>query len=470
MISTQEKALANAVSCRVGEGLELVASLLSATRFQVVFELHAPSFEIRMSEVLPELKVCIAGRPVYNGRAVVSKLINKGEALICEATLQQAWVEGGIPPLTAGQGQLRAGFEEFMQQWQKNYRIRPDYKLVVADMQCWLTDLKLWSEHLEIGFSSLPPAERLGLEREVVCELAESTTPVLNLLFEKFEETCRRIDPELEPAHEAYCRRQLHPLLMASPFMHRIFTKPLGYAGDYEMVNMIVRDPCEGGSLFAKLLNVFILSQVPAVAHRNRVTYLTGKLAEETQRCRLNGKQARILNFGCGPAREAQDFLAENSLSDNAAIDLLDFDDEALAYVARVLGDIKSEHRRRTMLKPVKKSVQQVLRHVGRPAQEREEYDFIYCAGLFDYLNNRTCRNLVAHFYDHLAPGGLLVATNVELQHPIRKIMEHIYEWRLIYRDAKGLAALGSSLPPADSVSVRTEAAAGNIFLEVRKT
>ena len=58
---------------------------------------------------------------------------------------------------------------------------------------------------------------------------------------------------------------------MASPFMHRIFAKPLGYAGDYEMVNMILRDPCEGSSLFAKLLNVFILSQVPAVADRKSV-------------------------------------------------------------------------------------------------------------------------------------------------------------------------------------------------------
>src|SRR2546422_636133 len=113
---------------------------------------------------------------------------------------------------------------------------------------------------------------------------------------------------------------------MSSPFMHRIYVKPLGYAGDYEMVNMILRDPCEGGSLFAKLLNVFILSQVPATAHRNRVTYLTQKLVEETLRAARSGKTARVLNLGCGPAKEVQDFLSQHELSEQAQFELIDFD------------------------------------------------------------------------------------------------------------------------------------------------
>jgi extracellular factor (EF) 3-hydroxypalmitic acid methyl ester biosynthesis protein len=205
------------------------------------------------------------------------------------------------------------------------------------------------------------------------------------------------------------------------------------------------------------------------VAHRNRVSYLTQKILEETNRCCQAGRPTRILNFGCGPAKEVQDFIAQYAQSDHAQFDLLDFDEKALAYLEPLLNQIKTQHRRRTVLRPRKKSVQQVLRQVGKPVEASGQYDFVYCAGLFDYLNNRTCRSLVAHFYDLLAPGGLLMATNVESQHPIRNIMDHIYEWRLIYRDAKGLAALAPDPLLAEAVSVRTEAAAGNIFLEVRK-
>lgn len=34
--------------------------------------------------------------------------------------------------------------------------------------------------------------------------------------------------------------------MLCSPFAYRAYHKPLGYAGDYEMVNMIARDPYEG--------------------------------------------------------------------------------------------------------------------------------------------------------------------------------------------------------------------------------
>lgn len=469
MTATQNKTSDNLVSCRDSQGLELHASLLRLTRFQVVFEVHGPVFVLRMSEVLQDFKILIGGRSVYFGRAVVSNLITMDGGLICEAALQESWVEAEILPLASGQKSLRVGFENFMQQWEKVYKVMPEFKVVIADMQTFMSDLRLWLEQVGLSIRSLPPADRLQAERDAVRELEQSTTSALCVLFEKFEETCRGIVPEQEPAHGAFCRRQLHPLLMASPFMHRIFAKPLGYAGDYEMVNMILRDPCEGGSLFAKLLNVFILSQVPAVAHRNRVAYLTQKLIEETHRCFQSGRKARILNFGCGPAKEVQDFLAEHSLSDHSQFELLDFDDDALAYVSRVMDEIKSKHRRRTVLKPVKKSVQQVLRQVGKPVHEAGQYDFIYCAGLFDYLSNRTCKSLVGLFNDMLAPEGLLVVTNVENQHPIKSIMEHVFEWRLICRSPKELAALAPERASADAPSVQMDESGGNIFLELRK-
>jgi extracellular factor (EF) 3-hydroxypalmitic acid methyl ester biosynthesis protein len=69
------------------------------------------------------------------------------------------------------------------------------------------------------------------------------------------------VDDEFRSVHRIFGRRQLHPMLLCSPFLYRTFAKPLGYAGDYEMINMIMRDPLEGGSLYAKIINLWFLQQ-----------------------------------------------------------------------------------------------------------------------------------------------------------------------------------------------------------------
>jgi extracellular factor (EF) 3-hydroxypalmitic acid methyl ester biosynthesis protein len=458
------------VACQNSQGLGLQASLLRFTRHVAVFEVYSQAVVLRMSEVLTDFKIVLNDRPVYAGRAVISNLVPTGTVLVCEAALQEeGWVDVNLFSLASQQKELRAGFEGFFRQWEKIYKVRPDYKVVIADLQTFMSDLRLWLEQVELGIRSLPSTDRLQAERDVVEELQPSTTAALGHFFEKFEVTARGIDDGLGPVHGAFCRRQLHPLLMSSPFMHRIYVKPLGYAGDYEMVNMILRDPCEGGSLFAKLLNVFILSQVPATAHRNRVTYLTERLIEETLRVARLGRTLRVLNLGCGPAKEVQNFLTDHQVSEQAQFELIDFDEETLMHTGQVLDRIKSKHQRRTPVKLVRKSVHQILKQVGKPRQESQEYDFIYCAGLFDYLSNRTCKSLLNYFYDFLAPGGLLVATNVEGQNPIRNIMEYMFEWHLIYRSSKEFGALAPDRAPADGVSLKTEGSGGNIFLEARK-
>jgi extracellular factor (EF) 3-hydroxypalmitic acid methyl ester biosynthesis protein len=451
------------------QGVDLQATLLRYSRFQAVFEISGSPGALRNSEVLQDFKIVSQGHPIYSGRAVISNLVSTGVMLVCEAALDDSWVDANVAALATGQAALREGFDNFLSQWQKIYRISPDYKVVIADLQTFLADLRLWLDQVELGVRSLPSADRNEAERRVVSDLAPSTTPALEYFFEKFEVAARGVEEGLAPAHAALCRRQLHPLLMASPFMHRIYSKPLGYAGDYEMVNMILREACEGSSLFGKLLNVFILNQIPAVAHRNRVTYLTRKLVEETNRVFQTGRPARILNLGCGPAREVQAFLSDHELSDHAQFELLDFDEETIAHVRQNLEDIKNRNHRRTAIKLIKKSVQQLIKQAGRPRASGEEYDFIYCAGLFDYLNDKICKTVLGLFYELLAPGGLIVATNVEGQNPIRNVMEYIFEWHLIYRSSEQFRKVVPDGVPPDAVSVLTESSAGNIFLEIRK-
>ena len=460
----------NIVVCRTNQGIGIRGGITRLTRHAVAFEVYNPSFVLQASEVLQQFSIFLGDRQIYSGRAVIASVINTGTTIVCEATLDESSLDLAAVRSGAGDAsELRAGFEQFLRDWGKNYKIRAEFKVLLTDIQSFLMDLRIWMERVELGIKSLPAAERAEAERQAARDLTAIAMPAVGALFEKFEEATHDIAEDLQPAHRAFCRRLLHPYLLCSPFMNRIFVKPLGYAGDYEMVSMILRDPYEGGSLYAKILNAFILSQAPAVAHRNRITFLTKKLIEETNRKAQLGQRARIFNIGCGPAMEIQNFLREHPLSNRAQFTLLDANDETLLVIGQTLEEIKGKNHRQTPVKLVKKSVQQLLKQAYKPTADGPEFDFIYCAGLFDYLPDFICEKLLETFYNRLAPGGLLVATNVDPYNPIKNIMDYIFEWHLIYRTGKELGALAPKQAPPEAVSITAEPTSSNVFIEVRK-
>src|SRR5260221_11124810 len=113
-------------------------------------------------------------------------------------------------------------------------------------------------------------------------------------------------------------------------------------------------------------------------------------------------------------------------LSDHAEFTLLDFNEESLPYTRTSLEDARRRQNRATRIQLVRKSVAQVIKAGMRNVTA--EYDVVYCAGLFDYLPDRVCQQLLNMFYGMLAPGGLLLATNVDPSNPIRTIMGSIFE------------------------------------------
>lgn len=258
--------------------------------------------------------------------------------------------------------------------------------------------------------------------------------------------------------------------MMCSPFAYRTYQKPLGYAGDYEMVNMIMRNPHEGSSLYAKIVNLWFLSQFPARAHRNRIQYLKERLIEETTRLARKNRPIRIFNLGCGPASEIQEFLTQTKICDAAQFTLVDFNEETVLHVGRVLDEIKGRLHRKTTIAIQKKSVHYILKEVAKTGgASRQEYDLVYCAGLFDYLPDSVCKQLNNILYDWLAPEGLLIATNVEACKPFRNMLEFVLDWHLIYRDETRGSFLVPERAPAQNRCVKKDPTEVNVFIEVRK-
>lgn len=456
-------------------GTEIQATLLRLTPHIAVFEIYTSVPAIRASEVFTELKIVVRNRTIYKGRAVVRSLLDVGSRFVCEVELEKtAWVPAEISAKSFTGDKLVGEFNSFLQEWQNTYRVVPEFKVVIADMQTYLTELQLWLDQTEMNIRASIPAGT-AIENSLVNQLAEPVIRSIDVFIDQFEAIATRLDAELHPVHRAYLRRHLHSLLLSAPFADRAFRKPLGYAGDYEMVDMMLRTPDDAGSLFTKIINVWLLGQAPAQAHRNRVSYLHEKLITEGMRAQSKGKGMRVYNLGCGPAVEVQQFIQNCDFAKLAHFTLVDFNEETLRYLKGRLIEIQKKSGRGASVEIVQKSVQRVLKESLKSARRlsEEQFDFVYCAGLFDYLTQPVCKQVMNFLYDLVAPGGLLLATNVSdvmnSSRPFRYSMEYILDWHLIYRNRQSLAELAPQLAVPDDVVVIAESTGVNVFIEVRK-
>ncbi|MBI4525245.1 MAG: hypothetical protein HY695_15690, partial [Deltaproteobacteria bacterium] len=199
------------IVCRTGQGYEVRATPLRITRHVVAFEVYNPYSILQLSEVLREFRIIVNDRLIYSGRATVSNLVNTGIMLVCEATLDEAWLDVDLFALITQPKKLQADFANFLREWGRIRIILPKYKVVLADMQNYFMDLRRWLEQVELGIRSSPSGDRLKLEREVIHELAPTILPSIDSLFARFEEAADEVDKDLQPFHRTYARRQLHP-------------------------------------------------------------------------------------------------------------------------------------------------------------------------------------------------------------------------------------------------------------------
>jgi extracellular factor (EF) 3-hydroxypalmitic acid methyl ester biosynthesis protein len=456
------------IKCRNSQGLEVQANLLRLTRYSVVFEVYNPYSILQLSEVLSDFRILANKRLIYRGKAVVSNLLNTGLVLVCEATLEDGWQEVDFLSGVTGETDLGVQFASFMDDWKSANKVNDAFKISVADMSSALTGVQHWMGGIDVGIRSTATRRRDDLEREIFTSIQQRVIEEVIPAMESFEEVASTVTEEEVPSHKSYIRRELHPIVLCSPFLFRTYTKPLGYAGDYEMVNMMLRDPYEGASSFAKILNYAMLNTEPVVAHRNRIDYLVDMLDKEATK-RVGRTRSRAFNLGCGPAEEVRRFLQDHDSSDLMEFDLLDFNPETLEYTRERLDKVRMGMTRNTQLKFIPRSVHQILKAAAQPGgdPELQNYDVVYCAGLFDYLSQRVGKRLVEFFCSIAKPGGLVVVTNVADSNPRKAWMEYLMEWNLIYRGKEEMLDLVPHGLAVKRIEVKPDSTGVNLFLEI---
>ena len=132
-----------------------------------------------------------------------------------------------------------------------------------------------------------------------------------------------------------------------------------------------------------------------------------------------------MLSLACGSAQGVIEIMAEYK-SRGIVVEtlLVDLDQTALDYAQRMAEKYGVEDR----IKTVKTNV---LR-AGKIVRDNEP-DIVEMVGLLDYLPQRTASELIKKIYASMTKGVLLVANinyNIE-----RSFVQHVVNWRMIYRD-----------------------------------
>jgi hypothetical protein len=119
--------------------------------------------------------------------------------------------------------------------------------------------------------------------------------------------------------------------------------------------------------------------------------------------------KTRVFNLACGPAVEVGRFLREHEESDLTEFDLLDFNAETLEYTRERLTEARMSAGRETTAAflPALGEPDPPRRRQGDTDEELNNYDIVYCAGLFDYLSQRVCQRLVDLFCKMAKTGRL---------------------------------------------------------------
>lgn len=270
-------------------------------------------------------------------------------------------------------------------------------------------------------------------------------------------------DPSsLEAGFGAHVFRETFPIFMASATLARCYTKPRGYADDWETLERIHRDEPEGDGRLGPLVDRWFLSRPICRTRRNSRDWMTALLSAVARAAQESGHSLAVTSLASRAAPELFDAMAEPVGAMSATC--VDGDPEALRAAA--------EHARR---RGVESSASFVTANVLRVARGEATLSLppqglVYALGLWEYVEDDDVVRTLDWAHGALEPGGLFVATNLAAGGADALFMEHVLEWRVTgrteaqLRDLVGRSRFGRG-ESAQETEVMPDAEGGTLFV-----
>lgn len=238
------------------------------------------------------------------------------------------------------------------------------------------------------------------------------------------------------------------PALSPATMQGFALSKPHGYAGDFEIIDMFYREHISPDPMLANW-DRFIQRSAGAKAVRNRKNYFHDLLNQHAARqCPL-----RVLNVASGPGRCIFEWLSTHPEA-RVSIDCVELDAKAIAF---------AEELNRSHLDRIAFTRANALSY-----QPRQSYDFIWAAGLFDYFDDAIFTRMLVNLAPSLATGGELVVGNFSDSHSSRCYMEILSDWHLHHRSSEKLSKLARDAGiPSERIRIGSEPEGVNLFLHI---
>ena len=222
-----------------------------------------------------------------------------------------------------------------------------------------------------------------------------------------------------------------HPIrqwLHEDPFTWRSFAKPRGYPGDAIMLDLayFADRPPAGTSAIGEQIFRHSTHSPACRSVRARCVAMAHTIDA------IARERPRICAVACGHLRESK-WSRRIQTRDFADFVAFDQDRESLRVVSEEYGGHVS-------------TVHGSIRHLLTGRRTLQDFDLIYAAGLFDYLEQRVAERLVAVLFEGLRPGGSLIIGNFCPTLSDIGYMETFMQWHLIFRTTEDLHDLATAL------------------------
>ncbi len=403
----------------------------------------APTFALTPGATLEGFELLLEGTSIWTGEAVVVHGT--------EVRLGGRFTSGVVD---LNQLRLGATLEGRLAARREQRALLPaTWRAAVADLRHLIEDVQLDLDDVERAEEHDPL--RRGLEEAQLFETLKLRWG--SQFFAGIEELhalSADLDENARAAGRAYATSMLMPLLMACPLQRRAFEKPLGYAGDYRMMELCFTPALAGESLFGRFLHTVAQNYtlVRAVVAREAIMREAARSAMEAPGDGL----VRIVALAAGPSLELRRLLEEvTALSRPVELILVDQDPSAHEAAHRQLTRILLE-RHRGMLPVTVRCLHFSVRQLIRPMTPEEHavresltgIDLVYSAGLYDYLSDPIAARLTQILYSLVRVGGRVLVGNLLETPDSTWMMEYVLGWRLHYRTANSMLALGAHLGP----------------------
>lgn len=423
---------------------------------------------------LDRLAVAFDGHVVYDGGARVGSIRQEEGAIWVGVELREHLLK--IDEVLELRDLRRASAAQAMplscrdRDWQRGGYAT--FKRLIGELRLYLEDSEshLRAIESELPWTTVHGAEQ-ALPRQALVDLIKGDFMVDFLaMTEELQRAASEVPAKEVPPLIRYSRRYLDEWFMRSPWMHRARHKPLGYPGDYEVMNHIYRVGFDGPDLMAKAMNLATLHSPAAAAVRNRKDLIRDTLAGLLQERLHDPGVVRVLSVASGPAQEVFELLSEaEELPERVEIVLFDQDPGALAYAyGRLRQVVERRFPGQVDVLFLHYSIKRLLKD-DLLFSRFGPFDAIICCGLYDYLRHGTAAHLTGRLFDNLLPGGTAYIGNMHPNNGSRWIMEHHLDWQLLYRTHEQILAFANEGAPRAHSRIVTEPTGVNPFVFVER-